>query len=259
MDGAALTDRDDLSTTDASDYQSLSPLAALAFALGVLSPAALVTPLLLIVPVTAIGVALLAFAKIRASGGALTGTRLAQWGMALAVGFTVTAIVRDPVRNALMHRQTQAVAEQWLTLVAGGQFADSLKLLDAQAVQSLAPRPHDEEPGQKRPSAEEVLATALESLERDKLAVRLAKLGPPLRITADEQSQSVPVFDGARTLMISRQVVAGSRAGDAVKVDLNFVRAPYYEAEGRPWRIERWAVVSELPTNSAAVPAPNAG
>jgi hypothetical protein len=242
---------------ETTEYQSLSPLAALAFVLGLLSLAALSAPLLLVVPVAAIGAAWLALVKIRASGGVLSGARLAQWGLSLGLACAVTTVVRDPVRNALMRRQTQAVAEQWLSLVVEGKLSESLKFLDAQAVQSLGPRPPSE--GQKPPAAEEVLAATLEKMRSDKLTLQLAKLKPPLRIVGDEDSQAAPVFDGARTLLSSTQLVTGSHEGDTLHIGFSFVRSPYYEAEGRPWRIERWAIINEPAPGSSNVASPGPG
>jgi hypothetical protein len=229
--------------SDAAEYRSLSPVAALAFLLGLLSVGSLATSALLVVPVAAVGVGCLALSRIRTSDGALTGARLAQWGIALAVCLAVTTLVRDPVRNALMRRQTGAVADKWLSLVAEGRLSDSLKLLDTSAIQGLSHiDPHD---GTKAPSPDEVRAKAIEHLGEDELAKRLASIKPPLRMSEGESDAAQPLFDGARTLIGGQRIVESSAEGPALRVNFSFVRLPFYESEGRPWRIERWKVVDD--------------
>lgn len=229
-------------------YQTLAPLAALAFVLGMLSLFAFAAPLLLIVPAAAIGAALLALRKIHSSDGALSGERLACWGLALGLACGIAVFVRDPVRNALIRRQVDAISQQWLMLLADGRFEEATKLLDAEALQGLVPRPDERA---KPMSKEEALAIAIEHLRRDKLVQRLAALGSPVHLVPDDSATPQPVFDGDRTLIGVRRTVAGTRAGEPCHVDFGFLRLPVYETEGRPWRIQRWALVDSPPSGES--------
>jgi hypothetical protein len=234
----------------AAEYQSLSPLAALALVLGLLSPAALASPLLLVIPAAAVGAGVLALAKIRSSDGALTGIAVARWGIAIALACAVAPAVRDPLRNALMQRQTADVARQWLTLLAEGRVEDCRALLSGTAIGSLSPKP--DEPGAEPPAPEAVEAIVLGKLRNDPLTRRLADFKTPLAVEADPKTNGAPVFDGARTIASGVYIVRATSGGNACRVELNFVRAQFYENEGRPWRIERWTLVRDADADSAS-------
>jgi hypothetical protein len=232
---------DEVDPTMSPEYQSLCPLAALALILGLLSPAALAAPLLLVIPAAAIGVGALALAKIRASDGALTGVIVARWGIALAVACALAPLVRDPLRNALMERQTTEVARQWLTMLAEGRVEDCRALLSGQAIGSLAP--HADKPGAEPPAPEVVATIVLDKLRNETLSQRLAGFKTPLIVEADPANDASPVFDGARTMTTGIYTVRPAGDGESCRVQLNFVRAAFYENEGRPWRIERWSLL----------------
>jgi hypothetical protein len=228
---------------DIPEYQSLSPLAAIALLLGLISPAALIHPMLMIVPLAAAGAALLALGKIRASGGVLTGARVAQWGLALGIVFGAASIVRTPVRDALIHRQTTAVAQDWLTAIAKGRIDDSFRLLGSRGMQSLGPPQGD--PAAEPPKMEDVLILARANMQAAPVAKYLAGLKLPLTVTVTPDGHGTPVEDGTRILVGEEYAVAG--AGDEAPrlVQLHFVRSPLYEGEGRPWRIDSWTLVGE--------------
>ena len=57
------------------------------------------------------------------------------------------------------------------------------------------------------------------------------------------------MFDGARTIATGVFNVQPSEGGDTCRVQLNFIRADFYENEGRPWRIERWTLLKEDAAN----------
>ncbi len=220
------------------DYQSLSPLAALALLLGLLSPAALIAPLLLIVPAAAFGAGALALAKIRNSDGALSGAALARWGIALSLACAVAAVVRVPVRDALLRRQMASAASQWFTLLAEQRIEDSIKLLGGSATQSLGPPPPA--PGADPPSAEETHATVLDNMRKDKLAQLLSELDTPLRIVAEPVPGESPTFDGGRTFLLSHFTVRAPEGDASLRVEVRMARSEFYEADGRPWRVESW-------------------
>jgi hypothetical protein len=237
---------------ETGDYQSLSPLAAIALVLGLLSPAALIHPILMILPLAAAGTALLALGRIRSSGGALTGANVARWGLALAVVFGAATLVRTPVRNALIRRQTTAVAEDWLTAIAKGRIDDSFRLLGSRGMQSLGPPPGG--PEAEPPKMEDVLVIARANLRAAPITKYLAGRKLPLKVAVAPAGQSAPVEDGTRFLVGEEYTVAG--AGDAKprRVQLQFTRSPAYESEGRPWRIDSWALVGEPAESASAGP-----
>jgi hypothetical protein len=220
------------------DYQSLSPLAALALLLGLISPAALIAPLLLIVPAAAIGAGLLALAKIRHSDGALSGTALARWGIALALACAVAAMVRGPVRDALLRRQMVSAAGEWFTLLAEQRVEQAVELLGGAAMQSLGPPPPT--PGSEPPSAEETQAIVLDNMRNDKLTRLLSELDTPLRIVEEPVPGESPTFDGARTFLLSHFTVRPAEGAKTLRVEVRMARSEIYEADGRPWRVQTW-------------------
>jgi len=232
---------------DIPEYQSLSPLAAIALVLGVLSAAALIHPMLMIVPAAAAGAALLALGRIRSSGGALTGAGVARLGLALAVVCGVATLVRTPVRDALIHRQTAAVAEDWLTAIAKGRIDDSFRLLGSRGMQSIGPPQGN--PEAEPPKMEEAMAIARANLQAAPLTKYLTGLKLPLTVEA------VPEWtlaeDGTRIIVSEEYTVAGAGDGAPRRVQLQFTRSPAYEADGRPWRVDSWALVGE-PTDSVS-------
>ncbi len=237
----------------AGEYQSLSPLAAIALALGLLSPLALVTPLLLAIPAAAAGAALLALAKIRSSDRALTGARIARFGLALAIVFAVATFVRDPVRNALMQRQTAAVAQQWLTLLATGEIEKSLDLLGGRAIQSLGPP--EGSPDAPPPKPEDVMAIVRSKMEIDAVAKRLATFDPPLAVAKSPSADDAPLVDGVRTMMSEEYRVQGAGKDQTCRLKLSFMHTPAYEAAGHPWRVDGWSLLDESPAEDGDSPA----
>lgn len=220
------------------NYQSLSPLAALAFLLGLASPAALIAPILLIVPAAAVGAGLLALSKIRNSDDALSGAALARWGIALGLACAAAALVRGPVRDALLRRQMASAASQWFTLLAGQQIEESLQLLGGAATQSLGPPPPT--PGSDPPTAEETRAIILQTMRNDKVARRLAELGTPLRVAAEAVPGEDPTYDGGRTFLLSHFDVRSAAGNQSLRIEVRMARSEFYEADGRPWRVESW-------------------
>ena len=232
---------------DQAEYQTLTPLAALALALGVLSLSAFAAPLLLIVPAAAIGVALLALGKIRASGGALSGARLARSGLALALRLRHRGVrPRSGAQCSHAGRATRSPnsgSRFWPRVSSRTPPSCSTR----EALQGMVPRPGE---GEKPITPEEGMAIAIGHLRHDNLVERLTALGAPIRISSDDPAEQ-PVFDGARTLLGVRRTVTGADAGDSFQLDLAYVRIPFYETEGRPWRIERWKVVEEPPSGGS--------
>ena len=166
--------------------------------------------------------------------------------MALGVASIVATLVREPVRDALMRRQVDAVASQWLGLLAEGQFVEAVKFIDRQALASLGPKSSSPDGDAPPPPPDEFQAAVFEHLGRDKVVQRLAQLQRPLQVEpASPSDERTPVFDSARTLSSSQYLVRPADGGEACRVWLSFVRAAFYESEGRPWRVERWQLIDE--------------
>ena len=88
-------------------YQAISPSAVFSLILGLLSPLALMWPVLLLLPLFAIVWAWVAKSKINSSGGSITGTTIAHLGIALALVFGIAACSRIAVLNMLISRHIQ--------------------------------------------------------------------------------------------------------------------------------------------------------
>jgi len=232
------------------EFQSLSPLAALALVLGLASPVALAAPLLLVVPVGAALFGLLALAKIRNSDGALTGERLARWSIALAFAAIAATFVRAPVRDALLRRQARAAAADWLELMAAQRYDDARLLLSAQALQAMTPKkaPSIEEP----PKPEDFNTIIREKLRADKVARQLAELKLPLSISATPAAGDWPAFDPPRTLLAEDFTIRSADENAApLRLQLRLVNASFYEDDGRPWRVDHWQVIEPAAVQSA--------
>ncbi|HMP07974.1 MAG TPA: hypothetical protein PJ982_16615, partial [Lacipirellulaceae bacterium] len=122
---------------------------------------------------------------------------------------------------------------------AEGQLEESRDWLSGQAIASFSPR--SGEPGQPPPPQDVVDAHVLASLGKDALVQRLATMEPPLGLQA-EGDRPAPTFDGGRTLVSDEFTVRSKSGQGTCRVVVSFVRAEFYERQGRPWRIERWTL-----------------
>jgi hypothetical protein len=215
-------------------YSQFTPLAVIALLLGMASVLALIGPLFFLVPAAAIGVALIALGKIRQSDGALSGGGLARTGLALATIFIVAALVRGEVRDRMLREQAGDAAVRWLRLMTAGEIAEGRLLLTGDAAGALVPRP---EPGAEPRPNEDLERMARERLEQDPLVRDFAEVSEP---QIEVEAVSEPVFDGGRTLVSATLFLADPASGDHRHVQLQMARNKYYEAEGKPWRVDRW-------------------
>jgi hypothetical protein len=118
-------------------YRSLSTLAVMAFLLGLVSVVTFITPLLVVIPLTAMAVAALALAKIHSSAGSLTGGWLARAGLVLAIVFAVAMFSRVYLRDSLSIQFAEAAARQWLSAVSTGQTEEALEIMTPSGLMKL--------------------------------------------------------------------------------------------------------------------------
>jgi len=182
-DGSSSYDADEL-----GHYRSLCTLAVVALVLGICSVLAFASPLMLIVPLSAAATALLAMRSISASAGGLSGLRLAQLGLALAVFFAVASIVRIEARSWMLKRQAEQVGRQWLSLAAERRAEDMLEYMTKPAIDKVSPTD-----SQKQPLSffGGMLSAAL--LRNDPLVTRLSELagGDQLPLRVEEADVAV--------------------------------------------------------------------
>ncbi|RIK74312.1 MAG: hypothetical protein DCC67_16720 [Planctomycetota bacterium] len=216
-------------------YRQVSPAAVVALVLGVGSLVALVGPAFFLVPVAAVGVALLALGRIRRSGGALAGEGLARLAIALAIACTAAALVRQSVRDNLMQRQAVQTAQEWLDRLAKGRIKDARDLLTGDAASSLLP---SREPGQPPPDPADAEQIILDRLRSDPLtrALAAASAAPTL------DSAAPPQFEGPRAVVAAVFTVPGAASDDHRHATVQASRLRQYEDQGRPWRIDRWTI-----------------
>jgi len=127
-------------------YTSLSSLAICALLLGLASPIAVLAPLMVVIPIAAILVALLALVRINASSGNLSCQKLAYCGLALCILCLVATPMRTQVRDTLYGRQADRAARHWLELVSNNKTETALKQLSGNAVMGLSGPPPAEGP-----------------------------------------------------------------------------------------------------------------
>ena len=114
-----------LSTAAESDidgYSSISPAAIVALLLGLLSFFAVNNLLLLILPALAIIAAIMSLSAIARSDGGLSGRWAAVAGLALALLFASSAIVKATTRAWHVRSEGVAFADRWVDLVRRGDL-----------------------------------------------------------------------------------------------------------------------------------------
>jgi hypothetical protein len=219
--------------TDAARYSQVSPAAVIALLLGLASPLAFIGPLFFLFPAAAVGVGLVALGKIRSSDGALTGQSLARFAMALGVACLAAALVRGSVRDALMQRQAVDFTARWIGLLADGQIKEASELLSGEGASNLVPPPGQ---GEEPLPPEESEKLLLNGLASQTLARALSGQTNP----GVFEGVSEPVYDGPKTIVVVKYGVDDAADGSHRHVELQAVRAAFYETTGEPWRIDRW-------------------
>jgi len=226
------------SADELGPYRSVSSLAVAALVLGLLSSLSMFSPLLMVFPLAAIGVAGLALLKIDAAEGNLSGARLARWGLAMAVVFSSASIARAKVSRYLYQRQIDVVVQPWLTKLARGRHEDALGALSSDAIKKLS--------GQKPvlpvlPFIQN--SRSADGLKGNSVVQALVQLGTPLRlpevIAVGFELQEVQVSTTPRMLRAICLYRATNSRGESLDVTIQLGR-PVGVGQAPDWLIDYW-------------------
>ncbi len=124
---------------DAAEYRSISGAAVVALLLGLASPLNFVSPALIVVPIAAVGCALLASRSIAASGGGLAGRSLATTGLALAAFSAAAAPTYKYTRDGRYLAQAEEAAGAWLAHLAAGDTKAAGEMTSLSAIRRITP------------------------------------------------------------------------------------------------------------------------
>jgi hypothetical protein len=99
------------------EYRSVSGAAIVGLVLSLLSPLALIRPILVGIPIAAGIVCVVALLRIRAAGGNRIGTTPAMIGLGLACLFAAAAPAQIIAYNRALHARARPIAQAWLELL----------------------------------------------------------------------------------------------------------------------------------------------
>lgn len=102
------------------EYRPLSVLCVVALLAGLASPLSLAHPLLVVVPLAAAVLALLALRSLATAAQPMTGQRLAVAGLCLAMLFFGWGIAKRLHHRAVVRASAREFAEDWLRVLAAG-------------------------------------------------------------------------------------------------------------------------------------------
>ena len=217
------------------NYRSLSVLALLALAMGLLAPLAFSAPLLLAVPVLGVAVALLSLGKIAASDGQMIGRKAALVGLTLSVVCLAGALTRDWMALRLVGRQAQVAGLQWINLLLANR---------PQAALAMTPEGQPRPPAPSSPMGpSEPEESPFELFVAEPLVQALTELGEGAEAEFLAQSACVRV-DAYRHLV--EQQFAVTSGGQTIVVNLGLERRRVRDAAPR-WLI-RNRESDDLPT-----------
>jgi hypothetical protein len=130
MSETTITPASEHSPAEVSGYRAFSPVAIASLTCGILSPLALIGPLLLLLPVLGVGLAILALRAIAQSRGELVGRRLALSGMALSLIFGTAGPAQSAATTARLSAAARPIADQFFAYLREGQphFAHQLTM-----------------------------------------------------------------------------------------------------------------------------------
>jgi hypothetical protein len=126
---------------EVAEYRSLSGAAVGGLLLGLLSPAALVDPVVWFLPLLGISVSLYALLRIRRNASSLTGRKAALWGLCLSLCFAAAAPSDWCYYRYRIREEAKQYAAEWFDLLAAGRPEKAFQLtLDPKKRQPLDDR-----------------------------------------------------------------------------------------------------------------------
>jgi hypothetical protein len=217
-------------------YSSLSTLAVAGFLLGMLSVLAFITPSLVVIPLTAMAVALLAMAKIRSSAGSQTGVWLARAGFFLAILFAVGAVSRVALRDRLSTHFAEAAAQQWLRAVSTDKMEEALEMMTPSGLMKLQlpPAARDAPPSPFDPMV------AVDILQRDPL-LRALEPAPDSSEITFQLAEGTFIASPRKTQVGCRFGASGTRAEN---VEFQMVIERMDGPQGASvWMVDSWSLL----------------
>jgi len=242
-----------ISELDVPEYRSLSGLSVVALLLGLASPLALLSPILVIVPLACVAVALLALAKIANSGSGLTGAALARSGLVLAIVFGVALPVRALVRNELLIRQVDPVARDWMAQLAEERFDVATDRLTVAARARLQP-PSETPPTPATPPP--TLSETIAALQNDALPLALSGLAEHGELNYVHYGTAISQGRNDYGVRVEYSVSRADQAdteGGALIVNIELTRLQRARSADAGWQINSWQF-EPSPSSGAATP-----
>jgi len=104
-------------------------MAVASLLLGLASPLCVLSPLLLVLPLTGAGIALAALRRIATSGGALVGARAAIVGLVLSIVCGIAVVTHAGLTRQLQIGQAAEFGRDWIALVLAGDTERAYRLM----------------------------------------------------------------------------------------------------------------------------------
>lgn len=223
-------------------YRSFSAMAVVALVVGLLSPLVFVSPLLLVIPLAAVGAGILALRQVRLSGGGLTGAGLARAGIVLAIVCGGASLTSGWVCDQIFCRQAGAVAERWLSALSTDNPSEAVGLLTPEAVASKL-KPTGISAAIARTFDNELVAAVL---RQDPLAQALTQLSADGEAHFSRLSAAVvPGPVGPRVVMSLAASCVTATGNKAAPTSISMILIRLTDASGEArWRVDSWQLDS---------------
>lgn len=186
IDSSAGLGASDQSPDDLVDgeYRSLSGLAVGGLLLALASPAYFASSTLVVLPLLAIAICIVALRRIDASPDVLTGRWAALVGAVLAVAVLSAGVTRAMVTRGMLAEQSLPVAEAWLDRALAGDVEGAYELTLQPVARGRLPAPDPSAEAEDAPSPQAARAKAVAEYAAGLLVKRLGELGPETPVVA---------------------------------------------------------------------------
>jgi hypothetical protein len=197
------------------EYRSVSGWAVAALVLGLLSPAAIVAPILWLIPAMGFVAALIAMWSISAAQGQKSGWYLAVLGLLLAIFFGVAGPARAITRNIWLETRAERIAHVFVDLLGKNKPLEAHELtkpasqrkpLGPNALESIEKNP-DMKREYERFLNSELVKTLLERSETVRVELSSASLlGSNERQDVLELQYRIESKDAAKPLSLNGEI-----------------------------------------------------